>query len=99
MVNHPNRSKRARIDERFDACGFVYVGQTRIGFAPRHTATRREEDRASTDLVISGTEWGAPSQSEMAEVIAALSARWPDRCLFVETSGGLVPVYEPPTPA
>ena len=90
---------RAQIERRYIDCGFVYVGNTRMLFALKHTATRHPEDRDLPDLVISQTRWGEPSETEISQVIAALTDEYPGRKIFAETSDGLWLIYEPETKA
>lgn len=90
----------ARTSDDTGTTGFAYTSRTRMGFSPKATVTRREEDHKSTDLVI----WAAsghpePTRADIVEIVHALATQHPDRRIAVLAEGGLVPLFEPDKPA
>ncbi len=86
----------ATLETRFEGSGFAYTSRTRMGFSPKFTVTRREEDHKSSDLVI----WPAngqpePTRADIGEIIHALATACADRRIMLDTPDGLVPVFEP----
>jgi hypothetical protein len=84
---------KATIETRYEDCGFVYAGQTRMLFAPTHVVTRGDRDKADGSLAIAtAINWPEPTKADVEAIIAALAERYPGRKLFADTSEGLVPV-------
>jgi hypothetical protein len=97
---HPikeNLMPKAMIEMRYEDCGFVYTDRTRMLFVPKHTMTRRDEDKASTDLVLCAASgrWPEPSKRDFVECRTALVAAYRDRGIFADTSEGLIPIHRP----
>ena len=88
-------AKIATIETRYENCGFAYTDKTRMLFAPRSMVTRKDEDKALSDIVLQATTWGDPTSTDVASCVAALSKKYPAVKLLIETANGLVSVYEP----
>ncbi len=81
---------KARVEERLPGCGFVYTAHTRMLYAPKHTATRRVEDRSLRDLCLQGAaRWPEPSMADISAAIDALVAAYPDRTIWGAATDGL----------
>ncbi len=91
---------KAEIEYRLgqdSSCGFVYTPQTRMLFAPKHTATRKEEDKSSSDMVLCAANghWAEPSKASFDACRDELAKAYPDRKIFADTAAGLVLIYQP----
>lgn len=87
---------KAKIEQRFEDCGFVYTERTRMLYAPIHASTRKDTDEGKTDLVMScARHWPEPIDADIKAVRTALIKAFPDRRLHIDTTEGLVPIYEP----
>ena len=87
----------AQIETRYPECGFVYTDRTRMMFAPKFLVTRNERDKESTAIAMcTAANWADPNKRDIAEIRAALIQRYPDRELWADAQGGMVPIYHPP---
>lgn len=90
----------ANIDHRYPNCGFVYAGDTRMVFAPKHFATRSEADMALNDLVLQcANNWPEPTPKELRHIIQEMMRTYPDRKLYVIANEGLALVHDPMAPS
>ncbi len=69
---------QVEIEERFPRTGFVYVGDTRIVFAPKYIIDHAEQTEANSVVQLgTGTGgWAEPTSTERTHALSALVKRY-----------------------
>ena len=69
------------VARRFDHAGFVYVGQTRMGFSLPSAIERTEPSPEEPLVIWRAIGWPEPTKLEVAACIAALNREFPNRVI------------------
>lgn len=87
-----------RVEQRYEDCGFIYTDRTRMMFAPKFTVTRNPDDNQGPphEIVLCAALNCAaePTQRDVAECREILITMYPNRRIYADAAGGLVPIYD-----
>jgi hypothetical protein len=83
------------INEIYPECGYVYVGETRMGFALCELdgdyldeTTPDDLQQESAHIIYVVRDWPRPTVSDGTAAVAAMIARYPKQILFGDNGDG-----------